>query len=224
MSGNPTDAAREYYERTYQEHGEDLQTLMWSSPATQEERFASLLGAADLSGCSVLDVGCGFADLKPFLEKHFKGVCYTGLELMPDIAAVARKRQPGAEILEGTLDEIPSGRSWDWVVESGVFNMHWATFDVIESSLRKMFALAKRGVAGNFLSCHSTRPPNVEAAYYDPSDFVALAAKLTRRFSLVHDYRDNDFALYLFKDANGSGLEERPSMPSGDLIKRPRGV
>src|SRR3954467_6311060 len=47
-------------------------SLLWASPETQAVRFEAIQRLADLGGKSVLDVGCGRADLYDFL--HARGV------------------------------------------------------------------------------------------------------------------------------------------------------
>src|SRR3954447_15191682 len=47
-------------------------SLLWASPETQAVRFEAIQRLAHLDGKSVLDVGCGRADLYDFL--HARGI------------------------------------------------------------------------------------------------------------------------------------------------------
>ena len=44
--------------------------LSWSSKGRQEIRFKNV-DKLIFSGCSILDYGCGFADLNKYLKKNF---------------------------------------------------------------------------------------------------------------------------------------------------------
>ena len=67
-------------------------SLLWASPETQSIRFEAIERLADLGGKSVLDVGCGRADLYDFL--HARGIQvadYIGIEAVPALAEAAER-------------------------------------------------------------------------------------------------------------------------------------
>ena len=66
--------------------------LGWNGTASQHARFQALTGIGDLAQCSVLDAGCGYADLYPYLRQRYVGVRYYGIEQVPELLAVARAR------------------------------------------------------------------------------------------------------------------------------------
>jgi hypothetical protein len=55
-------------------------TLGWKEPAGQEARFKVLSGIGPLNGRSVLDAGCGHADLFAYLVKLYPQLYYYGIE------------------------------------------------------------------------------------------------------------------------------------------------
>lgn len=59
------------------------QSLGWNTTDDQQLRFRVLSQIANLSGVSVCDIGCGFADLLPFLRERFDDVTYTGVDVTP---------------------------------------------------------------------------------------------------------------------------------------------
>ncbi len=221
MSSEDISKAREIYQAAFNQHGVSMKTVKWGSNHSQQSRFGVLAEIADLSGKSILDVGCGFADLYDYLKTRYQGMAYTGLELVADMAAQAQKRQPDCEILIGDIDSLEPDRKWDYVMLSGVLNISCYDYASAEHLVRRMFSHALQGVAINFLSRYSTGSLSLESAYYDPADFVNLAAQLTRRFTLQHNYRDNDFTLYLLKAEGSSGTEQRPGAIPSEQIRRP---
>src|ERR1700761_219426 len=55
--------------------------LGWPDESEQQVRFDVLSGIADLNGKTVLDAGCGYADLYPFLKNRFPDLsAYYGIE------------------------------------------------------------------------------------------------------------------------------------------------
>jgi SAM-dependent methyltransferase len=74
-------------------HGAGFSSLLWASPHTQAVRFAALTRMVGLNGKSLLDVGCGRADLLDFLlERKIKPAHYVGLEGVTALADAAEAK------------------------------------------------------------------------------------------------------------------------------------
>jgi ubiquinone/menaquinone biosynthesis C-methylase UbiE len=81
-------------------------------------------GALPLAGRRILDVGCGagqwLADLETFGASRDR---LAGIDLVPERAAQARARLPGADIREGDGAALPwEDQSFDLVVQSMMFS------------------------------------------------------------------------------------------------------
>lgn len=221
MSEPHIDQLRARYGAAFKQHGTTPQALLYHSANSQTDRFSILARVADYKGGTVLDVGCGLGDLYPYLKQRHGDFRYTGIEIVAETAAAAAKRFPDAEFIHGTLDTLPGGRTWDYVVESGIFNTSEYTWPAMEAVLRQMWARAGKALICNFLSCLSTGQKNADSAYYSAGDVANLAAKMTRRFSLLHTYRDNDFTVICFRDGAHPGTDEKPVIMDESLIRRP---
>src|SRR5215213_2125323 len=81
--GVTTETAPAYlspYLKAASRHGAGFSSLLWASPQTQAVRFAALTRIVDLNGKSLLDVGCGRADLLDFLlAQNVRPAHYVGL-------------------------------------------------------------------------------------------------------------------------------------------------
>lgn len=204
---------REEYIRRYEErlnrYGYSPQSLGWGVEGRQEIRF-SVLTAPVLArpASSVLDVGCGFADLYDYLiDRGWQG-SYTGIDLVPGLVQVARERHPGLDLHVTDLAEFASGsaRAFDFVIASGTFNgrLHGeSNLAHLERSLREMFGLCRTAVCVDFLSSHVDYQQEI-AWHTDPAWAVTLAANITPRFLLRHDYMPYEFALQLFAESVAS--------------------
>ena len=66
--------------------------LGWNEPAGQEARFKILSGIGPLNGYTVLDAGCGHADLFAYLINIYPAMHYCGVEQIPGILQIAVQR------------------------------------------------------------------------------------------------------------------------------------
>ena len=171
--------------------------LHWRDAATQELRFVKLFECLKprAKPVSVLDVGCGCADLNGFLGKRGVNFLYTGVDLVEEMLEYARRRYPDVELVNSDfVEEFDSlGTSFDWVVSSGVFNYQggasnreWREF--FFASIRKMYALANEAIAFNFL-VDSISYRSSSLAYFSVGEVVNYCRdNFSRHVSVAHDY------------------------------------
>jgi len=195
----PEEAARWYAERV-RAHGYDYRGLGFGQRSSQEKRFEALLGLGDLDGRSVLDVGCGFGDFLAFLLDRGIEVDYTGIDVCEPMIARCRERFDAGEgrFVRADLLEFEPAGSFDYVVASGLFGLDAAdAHERMRPMVEKLFALARRGAAMNFLSTRS--PTRVEdRIYVDPPKALEAGLGLTPSARIDHTYLPNDFTLYLY--------------------------
>lgn len=58
-------------------HPGSVEALGWRGPESQRRRFEVLLWLGDFTGSTVLDAGCGYGDLKGFLDQRCRGLTYS---------------------------------------------------------------------------------------------------------------------------------------------------
>src|SRR3954468_23327877 len=81
------------YLRAADKHGADFPSLLWASPQTQAARFDAIQRLGCPHGKSVLDVGCGRADLLDFLlDRGVRPADYVGIEAVEDLARAAETK------------------------------------------------------------------------------------------------------------------------------------
>jgi len=188
-----------FYTSHIQRYGtRDPRGLGWRDADSQITRFEVLNEIADLTGASVLDEGCGFGDLYPYLAERFPGITYTGIDINADAVAVARERYPAVLFVAADFTEY-SGGPFDYVLSSGAltFNMNDAE-GVYKGHIRKMYEVCTKGVAFNMLN----RSVIVELPDYlgwDMSEVEAYCRTFARQVVLRHDYSTEDFTVYLYR-------------------------
>jgi len=117
------EAILQMYKEESKKYGmKDRRSLFWTKDK-QDARFHLLLGEPlKLSGMSLLDFGCGFADLAGFLRRNFYRLEYNGCDLNPDFVEEAASRYPGKKIYRiESVDDIEE--RYDIVLASGTFNL-----------------------------------------------------------------------------------------------------
>jgi SAM-dependent methyltransferase len=192
------------YEKRLQEFGYSPATLGWGVNGRQEVRFSILAEAAlRMPESSVLDVGCGFCDLYDFLDKRGWQGRYTGIDIVPGLLEVARRRHPSLDVRELDItDESAPLDEYDFVISSGALNAtlpSGSNETHIEVALRSMYQRSRRATCVDFLSTYvDFQKPG--AYHTDPGWALAAAKRLTRRVLLRHDYMAYEFSLLLFRD------------------------
>jgi SAM-dependent methyltransferase len=201
---NPDDRGiyRARYIERLAEFGHDPRSLGWSK-GKQEERFTALTSRIDLTRArSVLDVGCGFGDLFPFLREHgFQG-SYLGVDFIDELLEVGRKAYPDAQLRNADIDDFDSSERFDLVVASGIFNgvlEHEAQWARIERTLARMYELADFACAADFMSRYVDYTRD-DTFYADPERVFTVAKTLSRRIALDHSYLPFEFAVWLFRE------------------------
>lgn len=188
------------YKNLYDQFGMDPRSVDWPK-GRQQLRFQVFAEIDDLSNRSLLDVGCGFADFYTFMKERGWTGEYTGYDIASFFIEDAKKKHPGLNLEVHDILDSDSKEQHDYVFASGIFNaklVHEDSARFTERMLRKMFELSRCGIAANFLSTHvdSQKP---ESFHSDPRWIMDIAASLSRRFVVRHDYFPFEFTVYIYK-------------------------
>lgn len=166
----------------------------------QRFRFEKLLQIADLGGASVLDLGCGTGAFYPHLVARFPSIRYTGLDVLPEMAAAARRQHPGATFVAGDVlrDGVPG--PFDYVLLSAMFNnARTDAGDFMPAILRAAFAACTRGLGFNFISTHVNHRDE-EMAYHDPVEVMRFCVtELSKKVALHHHYERCDVSVFVYR-------------------------
>jgi len=198
-----------YYEAKLAAHGATARGVDWKDDASQTKRFEQLargLGFGEpIQRSSILDFGCGYGALLPFLQEHgFKG-SYVGYDRSP--AMVAQARRAHAHVAEATFtSDWESVAAADFVVASGVFNVRldvsdgvW--LDYVIDTLADLNAKATMGWAANFLTGYSDEDRKRHDLYYtDPATIFDWCKRNASRWvCLLHDYELYEFTISVLR-------------------------
>ncbi len=185
-----------FYDKHIDEFGSGPRAVGWGDKHSQEARFGAMCRVGDLEGKSILDVGCGLGDFYAYLTGHYGHVDYTGIDINPRYIEKARQLRPAAHFAVADFGEYAGG-PFDYVVASGIFSVKIPEYkNIYFGQIKKMFALARKGVA--FTMLDAAHHPNDETyAAYSIEEVRGLCRSLTDDVVVYHDYLPHDFTMVL---------------------------
>ena len=177
-----------------------VKALGWKSAASQVRRFKVLAGVDDLSGCTVLDLGCGYGDLKPFLDQRFTDVAYIGVDQMHEFVREAAKRHGrcrNTRFFLGDFTTMALPRV-DYVLASGAFGYRSKDPGFPDNVIRRIYLAAEKGVAFNMLDAEFF-PSHALLKGHNREKVVSFCRELTLNCKLITGYLKDDFTIFLYK-------------------------
>jgi SAM-dependent methyltransferase len=193
---------KQYHRWHTAEHGAGtVEALGWRHNEDQLARFAMLALIGDMNGCSVLDAGCGYGDLRGYLGNIYPRVKYTGIDQIGSFLATAIKRNadlPDTKFYKANFctDNLPPA---DYVLACGSLNYYSSDRDFIYKTIGKLFGACHIALGFNLLS-KIEGPPGILVAY-DPDVIVQYCRSLTVSVILRQDYFEGDFTIFMYRQA-----------------------
>jgi len=200
-----------YFERTLAEHGATPKGVDWNSTEAQQLRFGQLLRVVDPGApFSLVDYGCGYGALVPYLEQRELDFTLQGFDVSERMLDHARALydRPGAVAFTSVGEELAPA---DYALASGVFNLRidvdvdaWTAYAL--ETIDSLDRLSRRGFAFNMLTMYSDRERMREDLYYgDPSLFFAYCKEhCSRNVALLHDYDLYEFTILVRKSESSA--------------------
>lgn len=186
------------YEDRCERFGSDVRAVGWGDVESQALRFEVLSDIADLSGCSVCDLGCGFGDLYAYLQGRFDSVNYHGVDLCEGLIKEARKKYPSVSFEVRDALEHPSDISYDYILSSGALSYKTAGHEsYVKEMLALMMKMSRKGVAVNFLSSHADYELE-KNFHFSPETALTIGKQLAPYVTIRHDYPLYEFTMYMY--------------------------
>lgn len=186
-----------HYEPRLTSLTENYEILDWASAASQEARFAVLADHVDLTGKSLLDVGCGLGDLWAYLRRRRIDVDYFGIDILDKMVLAARKRHPEARFEQADIfayGSLPDD-GYDVVFCSGAFNLNLGNnLEFLPAAIAHLRRLARQYVVFNLLHYRAAMETN-RYYYYDPAHVRSLLEGTCAEVRILDHYLPNDFTV-----------------------------
>jgi len=193
----------DYYDNLVKKHGISYKSVNASSQEALDVRHKALAEVTDLEGKSILDVGCGQANIYTYLKDRVKGFTYTGIDVSGEMIRTARVIYPNLDLIHTDLCDFDTDRKWDIVLSQGIFYKlptHNSTEKIAEI-ITRMIRLSNEVVA--FMAI-STMPygESTEELRLDPLSTLGFLYRFTPYVQMRGDYRLGDIMFALFKEEN----------------------
>jgi SAM-dependent methyltransferase len=200
--GSLEDSSRifHYHRSMIAGHGADSSfALGWRNKHDQQVRFETLANIADLNGKTVMDAGCGYADLYLFLKERYPQMThYYGIEQITELANEAILRYghlPDTTFIPHNFlhTDMPA---CDYILASGSLNYGSSINGFIYIAIEKLYNQCSRGLGFNLLS-HI--PLDGTLVAYDPDEILAFCKTLSPNVALKADYDEVDFTIFIYR-------------------------
>lgn len=196
----------EFYNKRVLIYGDSIETLDWSSKYAQLIRFKILTEIGDLKGKSILDIGCGLADLYVFIQSKDIEVEYTGIDLSSEIIKICKKKYPELKFLCTDILKDFTIEKADFVLSSGIHSI--GSFSRTKKLIKRMYDLCNIAMGTNMFSSYYNKKNLAKyVKVYKPEKIFKFCKKLSDYVVLRHDYLPKDFTIYIYKQRFDSYLE-----------------
>ena len=203
MNNKDVDIYLKRYNERLDKFGYAPESLGWGGgKARQYLRFKTLLEIGIKNEDSILDVGCGFADMFEFLNTTGWNGQYTGIDINSTLLEVAKNVHQQVDVRTINILNTDLDLKYDWVVSSGIFNAKLSFEDNLvytRKMLRKMYDICNQGVAVDFMSTYVDYQ-HPDAYHMSPIDLIDFAKnELKTKLILRMDYLPYEYCIYLKK-------------------------
>jgi len=193
------------YKEAFAEYGDSEKSVLWPK-GKQKERFEALCQNIHKNDFSILDFGCGTAELYNYLNKKFDLFEYTGVDIVEDFIFFSKEKYalPNAEFSK--IDDVTDVKdNYDFIVASGTFNTLFVDsygehFKILQHTLFHLFNKTNRYLAINllnkdvdFIQKGSYHQDVMELYYY-------AVKNLSKRVVIDQSYMPYEFTIIIYKD------------------------
>lgn len=187
-----------FYTELFNKYGYSPSSLGWGSKkGKQSVQFEVLCQIGRLDNCSILDVGCGFADLYQYLKYRKTKVNYYGVDINPLFIKIAKKLYPKIKVEVRDIQKKKFSKKFDWLFFSGISTS--CNYNYIKDMMTEMFRICKKGVAMNFVG-GVIDYKSKDLFYSDPEKIYSITRGISNRVTIRHDYAPYQFVLYVYKN------------------------
>lgn len=187
------------YKKSYEKYKGGIQSLQWLSYASAAKRFKQLVGDFSLDGKTILDVGCGFGDLIPFISNHAQTFTYTGVDLVDEFVQESRKRYPehSFEVLD--FFSNPVTVRYDVVFCCGALNSAMDSVDIRKEKISRLFDSAREVLAFNMAGGIDVVNESKKIYYANSQEILNYCMSITPKVIFKQHYHTKDFTIIMFK-------------------------
>ncbi len=193
------------YNNAYKKYKTGLKSLRYSSYAAAFRRYKTLLEGIDFHGMSILDVGCGFGDILPYIFIKTEDFDYLGVDSFDSFVEEARNRYPGENLNFQVCDYFSESleEAFDVILCCGALSGIDADLEFRKKAIELMFDKSSYvlafNMAGHFPALRNNfdRQPNI--LHVDAWEILNFCFSLTDNIEFKQNYNQKDFTIIMRK-------------------------
>jgi len=190
------------YQKNFKKYGVSPKSLKWVSKKAAEQRYEQIVADIDFEGKSMLDVGCGFGDIIPYISARTEKFEYLGIDITPEFIREAKRLYPKHKFIVGDYFDKPLKESFEVVICSGVLNANVDdNLGFRKRAIKIMFEHTREvlvfNMAGRYPQPKTSPKSNVWFA--DPLEILKYCLSLTKKVILRLHYHSRDFTIVMFR-------------------------
>lgn len=191
---------QESYLRRFRKYGVDPRSLKWQSRKAAEQRYREIVSLVEFKGKDILDVGCGFGGIIPFITSRTAKFSYTGVDSVSQFIFEAKKLYPKHAFIKEDYFAKPLGKKFDIIIANGSLNSNIAdNLAFRKKAIVTMFANAKEAVvfnmAGGYPQPKTAKGSNVWFA--DARVIEKFCKGLSRNLTFINHPGRREFSVVL---------------------------
>ena len=178
----------------------------WHSYDSQQVRFQALCQPLELAGKSVLDLGCGYGDLKHYLDEISRAqpsannriASYLGIDQQSAFVKAARARfanSANTDFINADFSNF-SLPNVDVVIVSGALNYFSRELNYLYKLIAVMYESTQYALAFNLLDSRYFTSGKTLVAY-NPNEVLSFCLSVCPNSQLFDNYAKNDFTIIM---------------------------
>jgi len=190
------------YQKKFKKYGVDPRALKWETKKAAAQRYEQIVADADFAGKSILDVGCGFGGIIPYISAKEENFNYTGVDIVPEFIRQAKKLHPSHKFAIRDYFENPLKKNFDIVLSVGTLNSNLKDNLIFrKKAIKTMFGHAKEALVFNMAGRHPKpkTAPKSNVWFADPLEILEYCLSLTKKVILRNHYHSRDFTIVMFR-------------------------
>ena len=195
-----------HYQRSKVSGADNAKVQGWYSFDSQQVRFQALCLPLELAGKSVLDLGCGYGDLKQYFDETSRAqpsennriASYLGIDQQSAFVKVARARfvnSANTDFINADFSNVILPNV-DVIIVSGSLNYFSRELNYLYKLITAMYESTEYAVAFNLLDNRYFTSGKTLVAY-NPNEVLNFCLSVCPNSQLFDNYAKNDFTIIM---------------------------